>query len=454
MTTAGPTTAFVTSTPSVVTGTTKVPEITPITTPTLCICNVNGTIYRPGDTVYNVTDGLGWCYIAFCNASCKTDKRFNPCVTPSTTIPATTTVFIGTTPPPTPPPTIPPQFTTPPFTTALDCVHLDPPRKNGETWRTENCTTATCIEGNVEEMATICATPRPVVCANGREPVTVSEDGCCYEKQCECICSTWSKKHYRTFDGFKYVFKGQCSYYLVKEIVNKHAFNITVSNADCRTEDKKFCPQSLIITYGDYKIYLTHKINSFSVITNEVYINQKRIYPAFSNSVVRITNSNRVVKVMIPDIKTEIVFSPTLVLISLSSQIFSGKTEGLCGTCDNSQSNDCRSPNGQVGDCPTTSGEWTVPREPCGPPSTPVYPATTPAFTTPPTVTSPRYPTPTSRPPTPTLRPPTPTSGPPSPTLRPPTPTLRPPTPTLRPPTPTSGPPSPTLRPPTPTLRP
>ncbi|KAM8889403.1 mucin-5B-like [Synchiropus picturatus] len=331
ITTAGPTTAVVTSTPSVVTGTTKVPEITPITTPTLCICNVNGTIYRPGDTVYNVTDGLGWCYIAFCNASCKTDKRFNPCVTPSTTIPATTTVFIGTTPPPTPPPTIPPQFTTPPFTTALDCVHLDPPRKNGETWRTENCTTATCVEGSVEETATICATPRPVVCANGREPVMVSEDGCCYEKQCECICSTWSKKHYRTFDGFKYDFKGQCSYYLVKEIVNKHAFNITVSNADCRTEDKKFCPQSLIITYGDYKIYLTHKINSFSVITNEVYINQKRIYPAFSNSVVRITNSDRVVKVMIPDIKTEIVFSPTLVLISLNYQIFSGKTEGLCG---------------------------------------------------------------------------------------------------------------------------
>lgn len=54
--------------------------------------------------MYNETDGAGWCYTAYCNSSCGTEKRIRPC-------------HSATTPPPKPPP--------PP----IDCFFLNPPRK-------------------------------------------------------------------------------------------------------------------------------------------------------------------------------------------------------------------------------------------------------------------------------------------------------------------------------------
>lgn len=41
-----------------------------------------------GDLVYNVTDGLGWCYVAYCNTSCKVDSQSSAC--PSPPVPTST----------------------------------------------------------------------------------------------------------------------------------------------------------------------------------------------------------------------------------------------------------------------------------------------------------------------------------------------------------------------------
>lgn len=41
------------------------------------------------------------------------------------------------------------------------------------------------------------------------------------------------------------------------------------------------------------------------------------------------------------------------------------------GTCDNSQVNDCRAPNGQVESCSTSARQWSVPGKPCVPPFSP-----------------------------------------------------------------------------------
>lgn len=49
-----------------------------------------------GDMVYNVTDGLGWCFVAFCNASCNVVTHSSPCPTtpiPSKTAHSTTSAF-------------------------------------------------------------------------------------------------------------------------------------------------------------------------------------------------------------------------------------------------------------------------------------------------------------------------------------------------------------------------
>lgn len=68
----------------------------------------------PGDLVYNVTDTLGWCYVAYCNASCQVEVNVSPC---ATTLPPTTTLFTTA------------STAIPSTTPGLDCVDVYPPRK-------------------------------------------------------------------------------------------------------------------------------------------------------------------------------------------------------------------------------------------------------------------------------------------------------------------------------------
>ncbi|XP_074481538.1 mucin-5B-like [Sebastes fasciatus] len=367
--TTGPARTTVASTPSLLTATT-----------TLCVCIVNGTSHRPGDLVYNVTDGLGWCYIAYCNASCKVEKQNSPCPTtptPSTTAHSTTAVFSTTTKTIISSTTNIPTSTSIPSTTTKDCNDVNPPRKNGESWKVSNCTTAICTNGNITETPTPCPTVQQRICANGRKAVKVyDDDGCCFHYECECVCTGWAGSHYMTFDGKSYSFKENCSYYLVKEIITKYNLTIIVNNGACAPSDSTFCPQALIVTYQSYTVVLT-QLKTSGTADNVVYVNQKRIFPAYQNSVLRITGTDMVITLEIPEIDTKVVYRGSSFSIDVPYSLFGGNTEGQCGTCDNSQTNDCRSPNGQVESCSDSAGQWHVPGTPCVSPTTPPTTITT-----------------------------------------------------------------------------
>lgn len=79
--------------------------------------NFISTLILSGDLVYNATDGLGWCYVARCNASCKVEVHSSPC---GTAIPTPVSSTTSTS------PFIP---STTPSTTTLDCLDENPPRK-------------------------------------------------------------------------------------------------------------------------------------------------------------------------------------------------------------------------------------------------------------------------------------------------------------------------------------
>ncbi|XP_008304793.1 intestinal mucin-like protein [Stegastes partitus] len=266
--------------------------------------------------------------------------------------------------------------------TTFDCNDVYPSRKNGQSWKVNNCTTATCTNGKITETHTVCPTSHQSICSNGRNVSKVYDaNGCCFHYECECVCSVWGGSHYLTFDGTSYSFMENCSYYLIKEIIAKYNLTMIVNNRYCDPSTDTFCPKGLIITYQSYNVVLT-QLKTSGTETNVVYINQKRIYPAYSNSELQLTSTDMVITLEIKAINTKVVYRGSSFSIDLPYSLFEGNTEGQCGTCDNSQANECRSPNGQVENCSTSAGQWKVPGSSC------VTPTSPPITTQPPTTTS------------------------------------------------------------------
>ncbi|XP_052318433.1 mucin-5AC-like isoform X12 [Oncorhynchus keta] len=362
------TTSTETTEPVVITGTlsTTTPSASPqvIITPTSqavttsqCICNVNGTQYLPGNLVYNVTDASGWCFTAYCKATCQVEVESNPC--PSST-------------PPTVSPTTSEETTTTPPTTqsSPDCTSVQPPKKNGESWQLNSCTTAVCQDGIVVQLPVKCKPVEPLQCENGRPPVKVYDStGCCFTYECECVCSGWGGSHYMTFDGVYYNFQENCSYTLVKEINFKYNLTIIVDNHYCGNADSGFCPQSLIIHYKSYEVILTQQ-RSGDTTENVVYVNSKRIYPAYRMGDIALTSTGVEVVLEITDLKVQVSYKGSSFSINLPYSLFQSSTEGQCGTCDNSQKNDCQSPNGQIQSCSVAASQWLIPNQDCPTPPT------------------------------------------------------------------------------------
>ncbi|XP_013768755.1 mucin-5AC-like [Pundamilia nyererei] len=237
-----------------------------------CTCIINGKMYNYGDNIYNTTDGLGNCITAEC---------------------------------------------------AENGI-------NGESWDAGNCTTATCINGKIITMPTVCPTMQQPICTNGRSAAKISDDdGCCPHYECRCVCSVWCGSHYLTFDGESYNFNENCSYYLVKEIIAKYNLTVVV-NRDCDPSSSTFCPKVLTVTYKSFKVVLTQLMSS-GIPTNVVFVNQQKIYPAYSNSVLRITSTDIITTLELQDISAKIVYSGSSFSIDLPYSLFEGNTEGQCG---------------------------------------------------------------------------------------------------------------------------
>lgn len=60
-------------------------------------------------------------------------------------------------------------------------------------------------------------------------------------------------------------------------------------------------------------------------------MNDKRRYPAYSNSDLHLTGTDMVIELEIPEIDTVVIYTDNSLSIKLPYELFSGNTEGQCG---------------------------------------------------------------------------------------------------------------------------
>ncbi|XP_023811495.1 mucin-5AC isoform X2 [Oryzias latipes] len=347
-----------TSTAPIISTSTVVPSASSTlgrTTP--CSCKYLNQTYYPDSHIYNKTDKGGWCFIAHCSLTCKIEYIFQPCNVTTPPRPPTSPSFpISTASSSTP---VHGRTTT--SRVSLDCLFLKPPRKNGESWKSDKCTTEKCENGKVILNHVPCKQVTIPVCENNQPPVRVyDEGGCCFHYECRCVCSGWGDPHYQTFDGEYYSFQKNCTYVLIKEIIPRHNFKIHIDNENCNPSGTVTCAKALNIFYKNDNITLTQKRGLKTV--NMVFINGKQVTPAYSTKDLIITSTAIELLLKIPEIEAVVTFKGLLFSVELPFSLFYGNTEGQCGTCDNNRKNDCRLPDGSIHPlCSEMAFEWRVP---------------------------------------------------------------------------------------------
>ncbi|XP_056382867.1 mucin-5AC-like isoform X2 [Hyla sarda] len=316
------------------TASTKATHSTTVTTPTTSLRSTSTTPSTlPSSTALKTTTLVTTPEISTKTA---TTTKSTP---PTTTIISSTTVKTETT-----------QFTT---------LHGCSGRKVNETWLTDNCTYATCLGNNVIVLKNVTCPPITTEsCANGVKPTVIySDDGCCIQKVCECICSGWGGRFFVTFDGTSYSYQDTCTNVLVKEINQTYGnFSVLLDKSNCSTPFNDSCELTLLVQYKGYDVKLTQKRG-----VTMAFFNSVNVYPVFIMDDIVIYGSFEKMVVSITTIDAYISLTSTLFEIKLSSTLFKNNTEGQCGTCSNNREDDCRLPDGTIiSDCSSMASYWKV----------------------------------------------------------------------------------------------
>ena len=87
----------------------------------------------------------------------------------------------------------------------------------------------------------------------------------CSKNTCSKRCSATGDPHYLTFDGHRYDFMGNCSYYLLYD----KDFDIIVDNMNCGHAEYATCTRSVTIDINGMNIKLDHN--------NRVFVNGREI---------------------------------------------------------------------------------------------------------------------------------------------------------------------------------
>uniref|UniRef100_A0A3B1K459 VWFD domain-containing protein n=1 Tax=Astyanax mexicanus TaxID=7994 RepID=A0A3B1K459_ASTMX len=165
----------------------------------------------------------------------------------------------------------------------------------------ENCNTCTCTKGNF-----ICTT-----------------------EKCPATCTIFGEGHYKTFDGTRYDFNGDCEYVLAQDYCNNSmegSFRIITENIPCGTTGTT-CSKSIKIFLGVIILVIDSLQNKIEFPGNST----ENPYKIFTKGIYLIIEASNGL-VLYWDNKTSL-------HIRLSPS-FQGKVCGLCGNYDDNGKND------------------------------------------------------------------------------------------------------------------
>ncbi|XP_073687675.1 uncharacterized protein [Garra rufa] len=159
----------------------------------------------------------------------------------------------------------------------------------------------------------------------------------CTEKACYGTCTIYGEGHFRTFDGKRYSFHGDCEHTIAHDYCNTNSnpsFRLVTENIPCATS-KSICSKVINLFFGRYKMILSEegdvKVVESNGTTYRYQISSAGIY----------------VVIEVEGLLNLIWDKKTSVMIQLSHKL-KGKVCGLCGNFDGNANNDFMKHNGEV----------------------------------------------------------------------------------------------------------
>lgn len=162
----------------------------------------------------------------------------------------------------------------------------------------------------------------------------------CTEKICNARCTSTGDSHYKTFDGYKYQFKGLCSYYLVFH----NNFTIIQDNSGCNNfglnKKESSCIKSIIVDAGSTNIVFNH---GMKVSVNDQDIDK---FP-FTNKDVKLHETSSAFVLHIINGVSLTWDGKNNIYIDAPASL-SGTLQGLCGTFNHNTKDEFSTPDGAI----------------------------------------------------------------------------------------------------------
>ncbi|XP_075066326.1 von Willebrand factor [Mixophyes fleayi] len=217
-------------------------------------------------------------------------------------------------------------------------------RQTGDKWTIiDQCHTVTCLQDGSTRLDSsymnCTRIPKPI-CNSNLPPTRIDEKcGCRYV--CPCECSGSSNRHIVTFDRLNFKLISNCSYVLFND--KEKNIEVILQNGECKSLEHQTCMDSIQVKYDQDTIKLSHNM--------QVSVNGKLVPVPFHSNIFNVDVYGSVIhEIRIHKLEFVLSFTPTNneFILQLNPHVFSSKTSGLCGICDQNPMNDFTLRDGSV----------------------------------------------------------------------------------------------------------